>query len=328
MSTTHGKKVTVTGAGGSIGSELCIQLLRAGVEELRLVSLTENGLYEVTKRLNKIKAVDQSIVGFLGSVTDLDFMHEAIENSDIVIHAAAHKHVPLCEDNPIEAIRNNVQGTWVTAQAAENCGVLDFVLVSSDKAVKPASIMGATKRAAELILRDLYEHSPTKFRTVRFGNVLNSSGSVIPLWREQFLAGGPITLTDKRCERYFMPIPDAVELILGALMLDRGTYVFDMGTPVNMEMLARYYIQQWHATENRGFIHMPQIKEIGLRPGEKLREELQYGGCTMPTDIPKVLFVEETVVRRVSEADARELIRAAASRLAQYATRLLWEFVR
>jgi FlaA1/EpsC-like NDP-sugar epimerase len=276
--TFAGKSVMVTGAGGSIGSQLCELIARQYASRLTMVSLTENGLYNVHRRL---KGCGVELNPVLGSVTDVCLMAEAMQDVDIVIHAAAHKHVPICEQNPIEAIQNNVFGTETIAVLAKEMYVSTFCLISTDKAVKPASIMGATKRVAEKIVRDLGYH------VVRFGNVLDSAGSVLPLWREQIHKGGPITLTDERCERYFMSIPQAVRLVSEVIRSEpAGTYVLDMGKPRKLIDMA-YELMQAEVGREVG------IEFIGLRPGEKLTEELHHGGDLTDSSIPGVWRVDE-----------------------------------
>lgn len=278
------RSVLVTGAGGSIGSALCERFVKAGVERLTLVSLTEAGLYNIERKLRAI-APAAELVPVLGSVCDGDLMREACEGVDVVVHAAAHKHVPICEANPLAAIENNVRGTLTLANAAETARVGQFLLVSTDKAVKPASVMGATKRAAEMIVDTKARRSPdTVFAIVRFGNVLDSAGSVMPLWREQIANGGPLTLTDERCERYFMSIADACTLILAVIEMRRpGTFVFDMGLPERLIDVAQRLIVA---------SGMPcEIRCIGLRPGEKLTEELHSGGEVRKTEQAKILEV-------------------------------------
>jgi FlaA1/EpsC-like NDP-sugar epimerase len=277
--TFAGKSVMVTGAGGSIGSQLCELIARQYARRLTMVSLTENGLYNVHRQIKAQYSVDLNPV--LGSVADVCLMAEALQDVDIVIHAAAHKHVPICEQNPIEAIQNNVFGTETIAVLAKEMYVSTFCLISTDKAVKPASIMGATKRVAEKIVRDLGYH------VVRFGNVLDSAGSVLPLWREQIHKGGPITLTDERCERYFMSIPQAVRLVSEVIRSEpAGTYVLDMGQPRKLIDMA-YELMQAEVGREVG------IEFIGLRPGEKLTEELHHGGDLTDSGIPGVWRVDE-----------------------------------
>jgi FlaA1/EpsC-like NDP-sugar epimerase len=312
-----GKVVLVTGAGGSIGSEICRRLARLPVQDLRAVGHSEQPLYDLKKEIMGVHLT-------LASCTDGKAMAAACEGVDIVIHAAAHKHVPLCEQNPIEAIANNVGGTIELAEAASRAGVKQFVMVSSDKAVKPSSVMGATKRACELFVNFLAARSSMKCTIVRFGNVLNSSGSVLPLWREQIKAGKPITLTDKRCTRYFMSIPDAVELTLGAASLPRGgTYVLDMGEPRSLYEMAVDLI----ATSAPPGYPINNIAETGLRPGEKLEEELTYGGEQIKTAIPKVFALKEQPQRTVRWHDFSDLMMAAKCRHKTLALEKLWEVV-
>jgi FlaA1/EpsC-like NDP-sugar epimerase len=283
-----GKAVVVTGAGGSIGSELCQQIIQQDVRRLVLVSLTESGLYRIERRLLAlIGSREIELVSFLGSVNDRGLMNEAVAGADVVIHAAAHKHVPICEANPIAAIENNVGGTYTLAQASLAAGVAEFVMISTDKAVRPVSVMGATKRVAELLMRKLFVgNERTRFITVRFGNVLGSDGSVVPLWQEQIRSGGPVTITDARCERFFMSIQQAVELVLGTLEMcpSAGTFVFDMGKPTRLMDLALEMIRESGTDVD--------LKFIGLRPGEKLTEELHFGGELRATDHPKIFSVE------------------------------------
>lgn len=272
----------VTGAGGSIGSEIC-SLVAKEARRLTLVSLTENGLYTIDRHIRSNYTIE--LRSLLGSVGDACLMERALEDVDIVIHAAAHKHVPICEQNPVEAIRNNVLGTHTLAELSLYAGVQRFCMISSDKAVNPASIMGATKRLAELIVSGMNGRGAS-FVTVRFGNVLNSAGSVLPLWREQIAKGGPLTLTDERCERYFMSIPQAVRLV--ADVIDRGepgTYVLDMGKPRKLIDMAYELMREMNQTA--------PIKFIGLRPGEKISEELHHGGELIPAG-PGVFRVSDS----------------------------------
>lgn len=286
MASLRKYRFVVTGAAGSIGSHLCYTIVKANARRLTMVSLTEGGLYDIERLLRAIDSCTQ-ITGVLGSVCDKGLMLDACLNADVIIHAAAHKHVPICEANPLAAINNNIRGTLTAASVAEELGIKHFVFVSTDKAVKPKSVMGATKRVAEMIVSDKAEKSSkTNFYTVRFGNVLDSAGSVLPLWREQIAKGGPITITDKRCERYFMSIPDACELIFGVLDMKRpGTFVFDMGKPKALIDIARKLVADSGKT--------CAVKSIGLRPGEKLTEELHFGGEIEKTDHPKILRVSD-----------------------------------
>lgn len=313
MNHFEGKTVLVTGAGGSIGSEICRELVKRGVGELRMCSLTEQKLYDIEREL------DRSICEpVLGSVCNQALMEQATAGVDIVIHAGAHKHVPLCEQNALEAIENNVGGTMTLAHAAARNGVKQFVFVSTDKAVKPASVMGATKRACELFLNFFAARTSMKITTVRFGNVLDSAGSVLPLWREQIAKGLPITLTDARCERYFMSIPEAVELVLGTAALRRpdGLFVFDMGKPRKLYDMALEMVEE-------GSIHI-----TGLRPGEKLTEELSYGGELVKTALPKVFQVREDATRVTRWRDFEDLMMAAKCRHKEIALEQLWTIVK
>jgi FlaA1/EpsC-like NDP-sugar epimerase len=288
--TFAGRSVLVTGAGGSIGSELCRLVVSQDAKRLVLVSLTEAGLYTITKRLEHEyrKYRDTEIVPLLGDCGDPLLMQEALAGVDVVVHAAAHKHVPICERNATEAISNNVFGTRTMIEEAERAGVEQFCLISSDKAVNPACVMGATKRVAELLIAAKLSQR-TQYFTVRFGNVLDSAGSVLPLWREQIAAGGPLTLTDSRCTRYFMSIAQAVGLVAETIRLRpaAGTFVLDMGEPVSMLSLAERTIEQYARGKSI------EIKTTGLRPGEKLTEELYYGGELRGTGVERLFRVEE-----------------------------------
>lgn len=328
LKTTHYENtvVLVTGAGGSIGSEVCRRLLKLGVKELRMVGLTEQKLFDINRELQAIVPAGTKVVPILGSVANGPLMREATVGVDIVIHAAAHKHVPLCEQNKLEAIWNNVFGTEQLAAAAGLNSVAQFVLVSSDKAVKPVSIMGATKRACELFIKFRAARSTMKFTITRFGNVLNSAGSVLPIWREQIEKGGPITLTDARCERYFMSMESAVDLVLGAPTLPRpdGTFVYDMGAPMNMGELARQY--RYDCLGRNG--EKVEIVETGLRPGERLTEELHYGGELVLTKLPRVLQVKENDTGRPMKwCDFDDLTAATRKNDEAAAVAKLWEIV-
>lgn len=316
-----GKSVCVTGAGGSIGSEICRQLIKQGVRRLTLVCLTEGALYNLLKVLPQSTDV-LTIVPVLGSVLDDRLMQEVLEGCDVVLHTAAHKHVPLCEFAPIAAIENNVRGTYIAAQAARTAGVSAFVFISTDKAVFPASVMGATKRCAELLVRDIMpQNDPTKFVVCRFGNVLDSAGSVLPLWREQIAAGKPITLTNPNCERYFMSIPEAAELVLTCAGFEAGgPYIFDMGKPYKMGKMAKDLMELMKKTV--------QIKEVGLRPGEKLTEVLTYGGPLTPTRHPKISRVAADLTRPLQAKQLLDLLSAARERNREAALKHLWSIVK
>jgi len=268
-----GRRVLITGAGGSIGSELSRQIASMGPESVVLYERHENSLYTIAKELEDrgLSAISHPV---LGDVTDRRRLTETMTRyrPTIVFHAAAHKHVPLVELNPSEALKNNCIGTRIAAETADRCGVERFVLISTDKAVNPSSVMGATKRAAELIVQDMAERSATRFLTVRFGNVLGSNGSVLLRFQEQIQAGGPVTVTHPDIRRYFMLIPEAVHLVLQAATLGEqgATYVLDMGEQIKVLDLARNLIRL------SGFVPGREIpiRFVGLRPGEKLYEEL------------------------------------------------------
>lgn len=298
-----GKSVLVTGAGGSIGSELCRQVLRLRPTRLVLLEISEYALYSIEQELNALRhslAINVEIVPFLGSVLDQERCRRLLTAFSIetIYHAAAYKHVPLVEHNPIEGIRNNVFGTLAVAEAAMSCGVATFVLVSTDKAVRPTNVMGATKRLAELVLQAFArQRSATRFCMVRFGNVLGSSGSVVPLFRKQILQGGPITVTHPEITRYFMTIPEAAQLVLQAGALGEGgdVFVLDMGEPVKIIDLAKRMVHlsglevRSEATPN-GTI---EIRHVGLRPGEKLYEELLIGENVEGTEHPLIMRAQE-----------------------------------
>jgi len=269
----QGKVVLVTGGGGSIGSELCRQIAADRAAQLVIVDIYENSVYDIQQEL-KEKYPELDLVVLIASVRNTNRMNYIFSHyhPDIVYHAAAHKHVPLMEDSPTEAIKNNVFGTFKTAQAAAMSGVRRFVMISTDKAVNPTNIMGASKRICEMIIQTFDKHYETEFVAVRFGNVLGSNGSVIPLFRRQIEAGGPVTVTHPDIIRYFMTIPEAVSLVMQAGAYARGgeIFVLDMGEPVKILTLAENLIKL------SGFRVGEDIKIefTGLRPGEKLYEEL------------------------------------------------------
>jgi FlaA1/EpsC-like NDP-sugar epimerase len=304
------KTVMVTGAGGSIGSELCRQILLQKPKRLILLEMTEFALYQIEQELQTIQksagVTDVTIVPFLGSVLDEAKCLRILQtyHVDTVYHAAAYKHVPLVEHNPIEGIQNNILGTLRMAQAALKSGVVDFVLISTDKAVRPTNVMGATKRFSELVLQALsHAHAGadcTKFSMVRFGNVLGSSGSVVPLFRKQILAGGPITITHAEITRYFMTIPEAAQLVLqaGAMGTGGDVFVLDMGEPVKIIDLAKRMIHlsglELKSPETPdGTI---AIEQVGLRPGEKLFEELLIGDNAEGTSHPLIMRAQEVYI--------------------------------
>lgn len=267
------KTVLVTGGGGSIGSELCRQLVSHKPKCLVIFDIYENNAYDIQQEL-KIKYPDANVVTLIGSIRNTSRLESVFEQykPDIVYHAAAHKHVPLMEVSPNEAIKNNVVGTWNVAKMADKYGVKKFVMISTDKAVNPTNVMGATKRICEMIIQSFNEKSKTDFVAVRFGNVLGSNGSVIPLFKRQIDAGGPVTVTHPDIIRYFMTIPEAVSLVLQAGAYAKGGEIFilDMGEPVKIDDLAKNLIRLSGYTLG---VDM-EIKYTGLRPGEKLYEEL------------------------------------------------------
>ena len=300
----HGKVVVVTGAGGSIGSELCRQVLATRPNRLVLLENNEFALYsihhELEQRVNSFyQGVELSPI--LGDVRDAKRLREvfAAVRPHTVYHAAAYKHVPLVELNPFEGVRNNFLGTRITAQVAAETGVADFVLISTDKAVRPTNIMGASKRLAELALQALAAkpHVTTRFCMVRFGNVLGSSGSVVPLFRQQIAKLGPVTITHPEVTRYFMTIPEAAQLVIQAGAMAQGgeVFVLHMGEPIRIVDLAIRMIKLAGYTpktdaQPEGDI---EIKVTGLRPGEKLYEELLIGNNPQPTDHPKIMKAHE-----------------------------------
>jgi FlaA1/EpsC-like NDP-sugar epimerase len=298
------KIVLVTGAGGSIGSELCRQILAVKPQTLLLIEQSEYALYEIHQELEeKALGTEIKIIPILASVQNHDRMHEIMSTwrPHTVYHAAAYKHVPLVEHNPAEGVKNNVFGTLKTAKAAIDNGVQDFVLVSTDKAVRPTNIMGASKRLAEMVLQALAATKvPTNFVMVRFGNVLGSSGSVVPKFRQQIKDGGPITLTHLDITRYFMTIPEAAQLVIqaGAMASGGDVCVLDMGQPVKIIDLARRMIQLSGLTVQDA--ESPDgdiaIEVTGLRPGEKLYEELLIGNNPTPTAHTRIMKSHEAFI--------------------------------
>ena len=297
------KVVMVTGAGGSIGSELCRQILLSGPRELILLDNSEYALYNIERELRDLMAAsgrEVELVALLGSVQDQRRLESVYRTFSVqtVYHAAAYKHVPMVEHNIAEGVANNVFGTWYAAEAARKAKVETFVLVSTDKAVRPTNIMGASKRFAEMILQGLAQREiTTRFCMVRFGNVLGSSGSVVPLFREQIENGGPVTVTHPEVSRYFMSIAEAAQLVLQASAMGTGgdVFVLDMGEPVRIVDLARRMIrlsgyEMDHDTHVGEHIN---IEFIGLRPGEKLHEELLLGSNVTGTGHPMIMRAEE-----------------------------------
>lgn len=268
-----GKTILVTGAGGSIGSEICRQVCKFQPKKILLLGHGENSIYQIDMELRNKHKDEIEIIPVIADIQDRSRIFEVVETHkpDVVYHAAAHKHVPLMEYNPKEAVKNNVLGTRNVAEAADTFGVGTFVLVSSDKAVNPTNVMGSTKRIAEMVIQELDKHSKTKFVAVRFGNVLGSRGSVIPLFKKQIQAGGPVTVTHPDMTRYFMTIPEASRLVMQAGALARGgeIFVLDMGEPVRIVDLAKNLIRlSGYTIEEIG------INFSGIRPGEKMYEEL------------------------------------------------------
>lgn len=301
-----GKRVMVTGAGGSIGSELCRQIIRCKPEKLILFELSEYGLYAIDKELSDVcehEGIDVEIVPLLGSVQRQNRLFTIMSNLRVqtVYHAAAYKHVPLVEYNVVEGVRNNIFGTLYCAQASIESGVETFVLISTDKAVRPTNTMGATKRLAELVLQALASaQNQTRFCMVRFGNVLGSSGSVVPLFRKQIRDGGPLTVTHPDIIRYFMTIPEASQLVIQAGAMGSGgdVFVLDMGQPVKIIELAHRMIRLSGLTlkneqNPNGDI---EVKITGLRPGEKLFEELLIGDNVLGTHHPRIMKANEQLL--------------------------------
>lgn len=321
-----GRSILVSGAGGSIGSELCRQILGFKPRRLVLFEMSEFALYTVEMELRGLmRGTETEIVAVLGSVTDPRLVRGVIEKHkvEVILHAAAYKHVPLVEANPLPGLANNVLGTRTVAEAAHEAGVKSFILISSDKAVRPTNIMGASKRLAELVVQDLAHRSKgTVFSMVRFGNVLGSSGSVVPLFAEQIARGGPITLTHPDVTRFFMTIPEAVRLVLlaGSFAREDGArggdvFVLDMGEPVRIYDLACRMIEAAGYTlrdeENPdGDI---DIEITGLRPGEKLYEELLIGRGLLATPHPKILRAQEDALSEIEVAAALRALRAAVA---------------
>ncbi len=321
-----GRVVLVSGAGGSVGSELCRQLLALRPRRLVLFEVSEIALYTIERELRDLaEGLDVDIVAVLGSTTDSRMARMVMRDNgvQVVVHAAAYKHVPLVEANPIAGLANNVLGTRTMGDAANEAGVERFVLVSTDKAVRPTNIMGASKRLAELVVQDLAKRSSgCVFSMVRFGNVLGSSGSVVPLFREQIARGGPVTLTHEDVTRYFMTIAEAVRLVLLAGSFSdpaqaRGgdVYVLDMGKPVRIRDLAQQMIEAAGFTvrNDRNPEGDIEIVVTGLRPGEKLHEELLIGAGLLTTPHPKILRAVEDSLTELQMAAALRALRSAVA---------------
>ncbi len=314
------KAILVTGGGGSIGSELCRQLVKLNPAILIVLDNSEYNLYSIEIELQSLFP-KQRLICHLGDVTDLVFLEYIFSRNhpDVVFHAAAYKHVPILEAQIRQAIRNNVLGTCNVANLADRSGCDTFVLVSTDKAVNPANVMGASKRIAEIFCQNLNAHSDTNYITVRFGNVLGSTGSVIPLFKKQIAAGGPITVTDPRIERYFMTIPEASQLIMETVVLGNGgeIFVLDMGNPVKIKYLAEQLIRLSGKTPDKDI----KIEYIGLRPGEKLYEELFHEKELLEKTTHKKVFL--SLHREVDWIWLNKLIEQMAVACDQYNTEAL-----
>ena len=301
-----GKTIMITGGGGSIGSELCRQLAKLSPKKIVIVDIYENGVYDVQQELRIAYGNKLDVVIEIASVCNRAAMKRVFEKHkvQIVINAAAHKHVPLMENNCIEAVENNVFGTKTLVELCEEYGAESFVMVSTDKAVNPTNVMGATKRMCEMIVQSASTHGKVKFSATRFGNVLGSAGSVIPLFKRQIANGGPITITDKRIIRYFMTIPEAAQLVLesGAIAKNGELFVLDMGQPVKIYDLAKNMIRLTGA----GNI---DIIETGLRPGEKLYEELLVKTEELDKTENSLIFIERDTPCSADEiADKLEIL--------------------
>ncbi|MGX9848029.1 polysaccharide biosynthesis protein [Limimaricola litoreus] len=319
--TYRGRAVLISGAGGSIGSELCRQILACRPRRLVLFELSELALYKLDQELSAL-ALDLrvEIVPVLGSVCDAPLVRRVLADHEveIVLHAAAYKHVPLVEQNPVAGFANNVLGTHTLAQAAGEAGVARFILISTDKAVRPKNMMGASKRMAELVVQDLANRSKTTiYSMVRFGNVLGSSGSVIPLFHDQICKGGPVTLTHREVTRYFMTIPEAARLVLvaGTFATGGDVFVLDMGAPVQIYDLARQMIESagYKVRDEQNPEGDIEIRLTGLRAGEKLHEELLIGENQIGTPHPKIMLAREAHLSEIEVAAGMKALRAAVA---------------
>ncbi len=337
-----GKSVMVTGAGGSIGSELCRQIIQLQPRLIVLFEISEYALYAIERELlshgeQKNASKNIEIIAILGSIQDGERI-EGVCNAfavQTIYHAAAYKHVPMVEKNPGEAIWNNIFGTLNAAKAAIKANVETFVLISTDKAVRPTNTMGATKRFAELVLQALSQNNKnkhqTRFTMVRFGNVLDSSGSVVPLFREQIARGGPVTVTDEKVTRYFMTIPEAAQLVIqaGAMGLGGDVFVLDMGEPIRIVDLAKRMIhlsglEIKDETHTKGEI---EISFIGLRPGEKLYEELLIGGNVSETAHKRIMRAEEQIIPWMELENLLSRLEKAAKKEDYEAVRSILKYV-
>jgi len=324
-----GKRVMITGAGGSIGSEICRQAMKFCPQRILLLERAENALFEIDRELRH-SWVGADIRPYIADLCDARRIEQIfeLERPQVVFHAAAHKHVPLMEHNPCEAIKNNVFGTRIVADAAMNHGAAAFVMVSTDKAVNPSSVMGATKRFAELYVQSLNQelsgpapaersaaHPRTRFVAVRFGNVLGSSGSVVPIFQRQIEAGGPVTVTHPDMKRYFMTIPEASQLVMQAGAVAQGgeIFVLDMGHPIRILDLAEELIRRNELRPHEDI----EIRFTGIRPGEKLYEELACDNeQTRPTSHPKIHVWQLPPASRQEVSRGLELLSRAAQRTA------------
>ncbi|AQQ54215.1 polysaccharide biosynthesis protein [Planococcus lenghuensis] len=321
-----GKTILVTGAGGSIGSELSRQVARFGPKQLILLGHGENSIYTIHMELQKKIGDNTELIPVIADIQDRDRILKVMQQyrPDVVYHAAAHKHVPLMEINPIEAVKNNIYGTRNVAEAAHFASVSNFVMISTDKAVNPPNVMGASKRVAEMIVQNLAKESDTKFAAVRFGNVLGSRGSVVPLFKKQIAAGGPVTVTDSEMTRYFMTIPEASRLVIQAGTLAAGgeVFVLDMGEPVKIVDLAKNLIRLSGYSEDEIMIQF-----TGIRTGEKMFEELLneneiqkekvfpkiYIGKANPISQHELLYVLEKIPQ-LGDSEIKELLVGLANR--------------
>lgn len=296
--TIRGKSVIVSGAGGSIGSEICRQIVLLEPRQLILLGRGENSIYQIERELLPLTEVP--VVALIGDIQNKARLESIFGTylPDIVYHAAASKHVPLMENNPTEAVLNNIIGTKNLADMANKYGIETFVMISSDKAVKPSSVMGASKRIAELLVQSMNQDSGTRFSIVRFGNVLGSRGSVVPLFQEQIDRGGPITITHKEMTRFFMTIPEAAKLVIQAGAFSSGGEIFilDMGQPVRIVDLASKMISL-----NGKSLEEIEIIEVGIRPGEKIHEELMSRHEIMSDQVLPKTFVSTSVPRKKEE---------------------------
>lgn len=312
----QGKTILITGAGGSIGSEIVRQLTVFQPKRLLLLGHGENSIYLIKKHLAQYSDIES--IPLIADIQDYPLMQRLFKKyqPDIVYHAAAHKHVPLMEENPHAAVKNNVFGTYNVARAASQAGVERFVMISTDKAVNPPNVMGATKRLAEMIVTNLNRTSKTRFAVVRFGNVLGSRGSVVPLFKEQIAQGGPITVTDFRMTRYFMTIPEASRLVIQAGELAQGgeLFVLDMGQPVKILDLAKRMIALAGVSENN-----IKIVESGIRPGEKLHEKLLVSAETAQEQVHEKIFLGQIMPVPIDEiiTFAEKLLTTPANDLKQ-----------